>query len=69
MTFDQIYIPEGADEAMEWAATQEFEMRYRRMERSRLGFTGALKKATATINRFNVILAGDPSAPEGKKVQ
>lgn len=63
MTFDQIHVPEGADAALEWAATREYELRLSRMERQRLGMTGGIRKAVESLEKLNAVLAGDPSAP------
>ena len=63
MTFGQIHIPEGADAALEWAATREFELRFKRAERQRHGVNEVIVRATGTMERFRLILAGDPSVP------
>lgn len=66
MTFDQIYIPEGADDVQVWAIETEFDMRYRLMERKREGVTATVKKTTNAFRLFHQILAGDPSVPVPK---
>lgn len=63
MTFDQIYIPEDADEVDVWAIEREFDMRYRLMERKREGMDGAVKKAANAFKAFHAVMAGDPSVP------
>jgi hypothetical protein len=65
VTFDQIHVPEGADEALEWAATREFEMRCRRAERQRLGIAAVFKKTAEAVKEFNRVFAGDPTVPSG----
>lgn len=61
--FDDIQISDGADEAAEWAATQEYELRYRRSTVRREGLGAGLRKAAESINRLNAIIAGDPNVP------
>ena len=63
MTFDQIYIPEDADEVDVWAIEREFDMRYRLMERKREGMDGVVKKTTNAFKAFHEALTGDPSVP------
>lgn len=61
--FDQVQVDEEADEAAQWAATREFELRYRRAELARGGITAGLRKAAQSMQRLNQVLAGDPSVP------
>lgn len=64
MTLTEIYIPEGADEAMEWAATKEFDLRYRRSQLQREGLNETINKATRALHNFGAVFSGDPSVPE-----
>jgi hypothetical protein len=61
--FDEIQVPEGADEATEWAASAEYDMRYRRSEREREGLVKVFAKAASSMGRLNAVLAGDPDVP------
>lgn len=56
MTFDQIHVPEDADDAMEWACFHEFDLRHRRMVIAREGLAGVIKRTNEALNKFHMAL-------------
>ena len=63
MNLNEIDIPQDADEAAIWAAEREFDLRYARLKRSRLGVSGAFAEAARAMNRMAEVLKGDPGPP------
>ena len=64
MTFEEVVVPEGADEAGKWAAVREHELRHERMRLTRMGVAEILSEAAEAIKGFHLALAGDKSLPE-----
>ena len=64
MNLNELHICAEADEAEAWAVQREFDMRYAHIERSRLGLAAVVKRTAESMKRLNVLLSGDPDAPD-----
>lgn len=62
MSFSEVEIPPGADDALAWAIRREFELRERRRE----GLVGAIRRVVEPLRRLAEQLRGidaDPTIP------